>query len=46
MYSEVHVGKHLSDNYPIQNGLKQCGPTFSYPRANQIFVYESEGQRH
>jgi hypothetical protein len=22
-YSKVHVGKHLSDNFPIQNGLKQ-----------------------
>jgi hypothetical protein len=20
---KVHIGKHLSDNYPIQNGLKQ-----------------------
>jgi hypothetical protein len=23
MYSKVHVGKHLSDKFPIQNGLKQ-----------------------
>jgi hypothetical protein len=22
-YSRVHSGKHLSDNFPIQNGLKQ-----------------------
>jgi hypothetical protein len=22
-YSKVHIGKHLSDNFPIQNGLKQ-----------------------
>jgi hypothetical protein len=22
-YNEVHIGKHLSDNFPIQNGLKQ-----------------------
>jgi hypothetical protein len=22
-YSEVHIGKHLSDNFPIQNVLKQ-----------------------
>jgi hypothetical protein len=22
-YSEVHIGKHLSDNFPIQIGLKQ-----------------------
>jgi hypothetical protein len=28
------------------HALDQCGPTFSYPRANQILVYESEGQRH
>jgi hypothetical protein len=23
MYGKVHIGKHLSDNYPIQSGLKQ-----------------------
>jgi hypothetical protein len=23
MYSKVHISKHLSDNFPIQNGLKQ-----------------------
>jgi hypothetical protein len=22
-YSKVRLGKHLSDNFPIQNGLKQ-----------------------
>jgi hypothetical protein len=22
-HSKVHVGKHLSDSFPIQNGLKQ-----------------------
>jgi hypothetical protein len=22
-YSNVHIGKHLSDNFPIQNDLKQ-----------------------
>jgi hypothetical protein len=22
-YSKVHIGKHLSHNFPIQNGLKQ-----------------------
>jgi hypothetical protein len=22
-YSKIHVGKHLSDSFPIQNGLKQ-----------------------
>jgi hypothetical protein len=22
-YSKVHIGKHLSDIFPIQNGLKQ-----------------------
>jgi hypothetical protein len=22
-YSKDHIGKHLSDNFPIQNGLKQ-----------------------
>jgi hypothetical protein len=24
MYSKVRIGKHLSDSFPIQNGLKQC----------------------
>jgi hypothetical protein len=24
-YSKVHTGKHLSDNFPIQNGLKHMG---------------------
>jgi hypothetical protein len=23
MYSEVRIGKHLSNSFPIQNGLKQ-----------------------
>jgi hypothetical protein len=23
-YSKVHIGKHLSDNFPIQNCLKQA----------------------
>jgi hypothetical protein len=22
-YNEIHIGKHLADNFPIQNGLKQ-----------------------
>jgi hypothetical protein len=22
-YGKVHIGKHLSDNFPIWNGLKQ-----------------------
>jgi hypothetical protein len=25
MYSKVHIGKHLSDSFPIQNGLQQRG---------------------
>jgi hypothetical protein len=28
MYSKVHIGKHLPDNFPIQNVLKQ-GDTLS-----------------
>jgi hypothetical protein len=28
MYSKVCIGKHLSDNFPVQNGLKQ-GDTLS-----------------
>jgi hypothetical protein len=27
-YSKVRVGKHLSDNFPIQNGLKQGDALF------------------
>jgi hypothetical protein len=23
MYSKVHIGKHLSDSFPMQNSLKQ-----------------------
>jgi hypothetical protein len=23
-YSKVQIGKHLSDSFPFQNGLKQC----------------------
>jgi hypothetical protein len=23
MYNKVHIGKCLSDNFPVQNGLKQ-----------------------
>jgi hypothetical protein len=23
-YSKDHIGKHLSDNFPIQNGLRQA----------------------
>jgi hypothetical protein len=23
MYSKIHIGKYLYDNFPIQNGLKQ-----------------------
>jgi hypothetical protein len=26
VYSKVHIGKHLSDNFPIQNDLKQGDP--------------------
>jgi hypothetical protein len=25
-YSKVRIGKHLSDSFPIQNGLKQGDP--------------------
>jgi hypothetical protein len=33
-YSKVHIGKHLSDDFPIQNGLKQgdalLAPLFNF----------------
>jgi hypothetical protein len=32
-YSKVHIGKHLSDIFPIQNDLKQ-GDTFSWFLSN------------
>jgi hypothetical protein len=28
MYSKVHIDKHLSDNFPTQNGLKQGDALF------------------
>jgi hypothetical protein len=38
MYSEVRVGKHLSDNFPIRNGLKQ-GDALSPLLFNFALVY-------
>jgi hypothetical protein len=35
MYSKVHISKHLSDNFPIQNALKQ-GTCFKATAAFQI----------
>jgi hypothetical protein len=26
-YNKVRIGKHLSDSFPIENGLKQCFST-------------------
>jgi hypothetical protein len=37
-YSKVRVGKHLSDNFPIQNGLKQ-GDGLSPLLFNLALVY-------
>ena len=36
-YSEVRVGKHLSDNFPIQIGLKQ-----GYPLSPVFFYFALE----
>jgi hypothetical protein len=30
-YSKVHIGKHLSDNFPIQNCLKQGDALSPFP---------------
>jgi hypothetical protein len=30
-YSKVRIGKHLSDSFPIQNGLKQGDALFATP---------------
>jgi hypothetical protein len=37
-YSKVRIGKHLSDNFPIQNGLKQ-GDDLSPPLLNFALEY-------
>jgi len=37
-YSEVHIGKNLSDAFPIQNGLKQ-GHVLSPLISNVALVY-------
>jgi hypothetical protein len=37
-YSEVHIGKNLSDNFPIQNGLKQGNSIFLVP-FNYVLKY-------
>jgi hypothetical protein len=38
IYSKVHIGKHLSDSFPIQNGLKQ-GDALSPLLFNYAFEY-------
>jgi hypothetical protein len=37
-YSKVRIGKHLSDNFPIQNGRKQ-GDALSPPLFNFALEY-------
>jgi hypothetical protein len=37
-YGKVRIGKHLSDNFPIQNGLKQ-GDALSPLLFNFAFEY-------
>jgi hypothetical protein len=37
-YSKIHVGKLLSDKFPIQNGLKQ-GDALSPLRFNFVLEY-------
>jgi hypothetical protein len=37
-FSKVHIGKHLSDSFPIQNGLKQ-GDALSSLFFNSVLVY-------
>jgi hypothetical protein len=38
IYSEVRIGKYLSDNFPVQNGLKQ-GDALSPLHFNFYFKY-------
>jgi hypothetical protein len=37
MYSKVHTGKHFSDNFPFQNGIKQGDPLLAL-----LFNFASE----
>jgi hypothetical protein len=37
-YSKVHTGKHLSDTFPIQNGLKQGDALLPFP-SNFVLEY-------
>jgi hypothetical protein len=37
-YSKVHIGKHLPDSFPIQNGVKQ-GDAVSPLLLNCVFEY-------
>jgi hypothetical protein len=41
-YSKVRIGKHLSDPFPIQNGLKQ-GDSLSQLLFNFAFEYAVRG---
>jgi hypothetical protein len=40
-YSEIHIGKHLSYKFPIQNDLKQ-GDALSPLLFNQLLVYADD----
>jgi hypothetical protein len=39
-YSKVHVGKHLSDTFHIQNGLEQGDALLPLPRKSSQFGIE------
>jgi hypothetical protein len=41
IYSKVHIGKHLSDNFPIPNGLKQ-GDALSPLRFKFALEYDTK----
>jgi hypothetical protein len=45
-YSKVHIGKHLSDNFPIQNCLKQgdalSPPLFNFALSPPLFNFALE----
>jgi hypothetical protein len=42
-YSKVHIGKHLSDSFPIQNDLMQRDVIFLHPVARSITQSFSSG---
>jgi hypothetical protein len=41
-HSKEHIGKHLSDNFPIQNGLKQGDALSELNGTHQLLTYTDD----